>query len=137
MPVPAPQPPPPVPVSADAAGEVNKVLGGIRVTFGAGSSVLNPTTEAALRSLARMLKGNEQASLNVLAYAAGSAEDPSTPRRLSLSRGMAARAVLLNEGIASTRIYVRALGAAGPGAPPDRVDVLQVGIGPQAAGAPR
>ena len=137
VPIPAPQPPPPVPVSAGAAGDVNKVLGGIRVTFGPGSSELNPTTEAALRSLARTLKADAQASVNVLAYAAGSPEDPSTPRRLSLARGLAARAVLLNEGIASTRIYVRALGAPLPGAPADRVDVVQVGIGPHAADAPR
>ena len=75
-----------------------------------------------------------------MAYAAGSAEDPSTPRRLSLARALAARAVLLHEGVASTRIYVRALGASGSGAaglPPDRVEVMQVGIAPQAAGAAR
>ena len=57
------------------------------------------------------------------AYAAGSPEDPSTPRRLSLARALAARAVLINEGIASTRIYVRALGSAADDGPADRVDL--------------
>ena len=75
----------------------------------------------------------------MVATAAGSADDPSTPRRLSLSRALAARAVLITEGIASTRIYVRALGASGPpDGPPDRVDV-SAGLpgAPPPAAAPR
>ena len=61
--------------------------------------------------------------VQVTAFAAGSPEDPSTPRRLSLARALAARAVLINEGIASTRIYVRALGSAAGDGPADRVDL--------------
>jgi hypothetical protein len=69
--------------------------------------------------------------VTVQAYAQGTKEDPSTPRRLSLSRGLAARAVLLNDGIASTRIYLRALGASDAGdGPPNRVDVTLEAPGP-------
>ena len=39
------------------------------------------------------------------------------------ARALAARAVLISEGIPSARIYVRALGAAGGDGPADRVDV--------------
>ncbi len=123
VPVARPQPAPAIPVTADAPGEAARVQGGVRATFGADRSDLNPATEDALRTFARRVKGHETAAINVLAYAAGSANDPSTPRRLSLARALAARAVLMNEGIASTRIYVRALGMAGGDGPPDRVDV--------------
>ena len=122
--VPTAQPiaPPPVPVAADAPGAVSAVAGGRRVTFGADRTDLNPATESALREFARSVKEGE-AAVNVNAFAAGGPEDPSTPRRLSLARALAARAVLISEGIPSARIYVRALGAAGGDGPADRVDV--------------
>ncbi len=122
VPVQRPPDPPPVVVAADAPGEAFPEPGGVRATFGATRADLNATTEAAIRSFARPLRSTEQA-INVLAYAAGSADDPSTPRRLSLARALAARAVLINEGIPSTRIYVRALGSAGGDGPADRVDL--------------
>ncbi len=122
VPVQRPPDPPPVVVSADAPGEAFPAPGGVRATFGASRADLNTATEAAIRSFARPLRGTDQA-INVLAYATGSADDPSTPRRLSLARALAARAVLINEGIASTRIYVRALGSASGDGPADRVDL--------------
>jgi len=122
VPVQRPPDPPPIPVAADAPGDASPVPGGVRTTFGANRSELNAGTEAAIRSFARPLRSTAQA-IQVLAYAAGSPEDPSTPRRLSLARALAARAVLINEGIASTRIYVRALGPAAGDGPPDRVDL--------------
>ena len=126
VPVAKPQPPPAVPVAADAPGEAAPVTGGVRATFGADRSDLNPATEDAIRIFARGMKEGT-AAINVLAYASGSANDPSTPRRLSLARALAARAVLINEGIVSTRIYVRALGVAGGEGPPNRVDVTAEG----------
>lgn len=134
---PAPTPPaalPAIPMQPDAPGAATRIIGGLRVTFGHDVADLNPTTVAALRSVARTVGAEPNASLNVYAYADGPPDDPSTPRRLSLSRALAVRAVLMSEGIVSTRIYVRALGATTlPGAadgPPDRVDVTQVGIAP-------
>jgi len=123
VPMQHPPPPPPVPVADDAPGQVTTIPGGIRVTFGAGRADLNPATVTALRDVARGLK-EQTTPVNIYAYAAGTPDDPSTPRRLSLSRALAARAVLINEGIASPRIYPRALGASGAGADPDRVDVV-------------
>ena len=58
------------------------------------------------------------------AWSAGTPDDPSTPRRLSLARALAVRAVLISEGVASPRIYVRALGADG-GDPPDRAEITR------------
>ncbi len=132
VPVATPPPTTPPPVAADAPGEPSPIPGGVRVTFGPDRADLNGATVQALRDFARTMKGNEQETVNVVATARGTAEDPSTPRRLSLSRALAARSVLVNEGIASTRIYVRALGANGPEGPADRVDLVASGV---AAGA--
>lgn len=122
VPVQRPPEPPPVPVAADAPGDAAPLPGGLRATFGPARSDLNAATEAAIRQFARPLRDTAQ-PVQVAAYAAGSPEDPSTPRRLSLARALAARAVLINEGIASTRIYVRALGSAVGDGPADRVDL--------------
>jgi outer membrane protein OmpA-like peptidoglycan-associated protein len=114
-----------VEIAPDAPGTAER-LGkeGLRITFGPGSAVLNPATAAALRDLARRLSAT--GSLTVAAFAPGTPEDPSTARRISLARALAARGVLIGEGIASPRILVRALGASAPIAegPPDRVDLL-------------
>lgn len=121
---PRPLPPAvPVPVLADAVGAASPLPGGVRVTFGAGKSDLNPATADALRDLARKVRADPNVDLNLYSYAAGQPDDPSTPRRLSLSRALAVRAVLMSEGVASTRLYPRALGATAAGGPPDRVDV--------------
>jgi outer membrane protein OmpA-like peptidoglycan-associated protein len=126
-------PAPTIPLVPDAVGEATKIPGGVRVTFAPGKADLNPATEAALRELGRTLAADPNTAVNVFAYAAGTADDPSTPRRLSLSRALAARAVLMSEGIASTRIYPRALGNTAPDGPPDRVDVQQPGAPPPPA----
>jgi hypothetical protein len=47
---------------------------------------------------------------------------------MALLRGLAARSVLMNSGIASTRIYVRVIGqppAGAAGAPQDYIDLTQ------------
>jgi outer membrane protein OmpA-like peptidoglycan-associated protein len=132
---PAP-PPPPIPVVADAPGVASPIADGTRVTFGPDRSDLNPATVNALRGVAQEAKANPTVPVNVAAYAAGTPEDPSAPRRMSLSRALAARAVLINEGLASTRIYVRALGTNDPsGGPSDRVDVT-LGPPPQSDATP-
>ena len=119
-------PPPPVPVVADAPGAAIPRKDGERITFGAGRADLNPATDAAIRALAHAAPPFAATTFTITAYAAGNADDPSTPRRLSLSRALAVRSVLIAEGIPSTRIYVKALGASAPAgnAPSDRVDVL-------------
>ena len=118
--------PPPPPVVAAAAGEVIAVPGGTRITFAPESADLNPATDAALRQIGSEAAQNPAAVVNVIAYASGAKEDPSTPRRMSLDRALAARAVLMAAGVPSTRIYLRALGTASREGPPDRVDLVVV-----------
>jgi outer membrane protein OmpA-like peptidoglycan-associated protein len=133
-------PPPPEPVvAADAGGAAAPISEGLRITFGSGRAELSPATEGAIKNFAHTAPKTENASINVLAYAAGTQDDPSTARRLSLSRALAVRSVLMAEGIASTRIYVRALGAASGDGPPDRADLTVMGssASAEAPGAPK
>ena len=125
MPAHAPPPPPPVPVRDDAGGVASAIPGGLRVTFGAGGSDLNPATLAAIRGAAGQAMANPATIISITAWAPGVADDPSTPRRLSLDRALAVRAVLINAGIASERIRAVAKGMADMAdGPPDRADVL-------------
>ena len=132
MPPHTPPPPPPVPVKASAAGSATAVPGGLRVTFGTGSADLNPSTEAALLAFAQSARG-DRAGIDVIATAPGAPDDPSTPRRLSLSRALAARAVLIAAGIPSPRIYVRAMGSIIGQGPANRVDLVMRGPAKQAS----
>ncbi len=140
VPLHPPPPPPPVAVVQTATGTATPIAGGVRISFGAGSADVNPVTMQALHDFAARMKADPSVRADLDATSAGSADDPSTPRRLALSRGLAARAVLINDGIPSTRIYVRVMGTApanggsAPNAstspnlsasvPPDRVDMV-------------
>lgn len=116
--------PPPVPIKPDAVGAASPIQGGTRITFGPGSASLNPATHAALLAIAARARANPVLQVSVIAWAPGSPDDPSIPRALALERALAARAVLINAGVVSDRIFAIANGLVGIGAgPPDRLDV--------------
>jgi outer membrane protein OmpA-like peptidoglycan-associated protein len=115
--------PPPPPVSDKAATNAAPTVSGLRVTFASGQSELSPESVAAIKQFASGPTTGDTSSFNVMAYAPGSPDDPSTARRVSLSRAMAVRSALVADGVPSARIYVRALGAQSGDGPPDRVDV--------------
>lgn len=77
-----------------------------------------------LSALAAMLAENDALRLRLNAYAPGATAEESRSRRLSLSRALAVRSRLVDAGISSTRIEVRALGNAATEGPLDRVDVI-------------
>jgi outer membrane protein OmpA-like peptidoglycan-associated protein len=101
----------------------------VRLVFDSGKTDLTPDEEAAIRDLAHAIPTPAVSSVNVVAYAAGKPDDPSTARRVSLSRGMAVRSVLLASGVPSAQIYVRALGATASDGPADRVELTVARIG--------
>lgn len=140
VPPPAAQapPPPPPPISDTAASSAKAVGAGLRVTFGEGETDLSPASAGAIQNLVRTGPQGDGISFNVVAYAAGVPEDPSTARRLSLARALAVRSALIADGVSSTRIYVRALGAQAGDAPADRVDLSVLGANapPVPASAP-
>ncbi len=112
--------PPPVSSAAPSAGQVN-------LNFDAGKSDLSGEGSGALEALARALANTED-RIQIRAYASASGADAASgARRLSLSRALAVRGFLIDRGIRSTRIDVRALGAPGDNSPPDRVEVVPVG----------
>jgi len=120
-------PPPPPPISDNSTTAATSNGAGLRVTFGAGQADLSPSSAAAIKQLVATAPPGPNTSFNVAGYAAGTPEDPSTARRLSLSRALAVRSALMADGVNSTRIYVRALGAASKEEPADRVDLAVLG----------
>lgn len=125
----APPTPPPLapPVSATSTTRAADSAAGMRLTFDAAATDLSTASMDAIRRFIGAAPNRDTATFNVLAYAAGKADDPSVARRLSLSRALAVRTALIAEGVASSRIFVRALGSQAAGGPPDRVDVSLLG----------
>ncbi len=95
----------------------------LQVRFRASSSALTRDDEDLLKTIADKVAATE-ARLQLKAYAEGSGNDTSKARRLSLSRALAVRSFLIENGLRSTRIDVRALGIARDGGVPDRVDIV-------------
>lgn len=114
---PFPMPADPVAVK-DAVGTVRPIEGGLRLTFAPDKADLNTETRNGVLAFARMLKENPDVHGLVDVTASGVPNDPSRPRRVALQRGLAVRAVLMNDGIPSTRIYVRVIGL------PDKTGIL-------------
>lgn len=139
-PPPAVIPPPFVPVQLHPPvppGEVKPVAeaknsvqtlpdGGTRVLFAGNSADLNPAALDALRALGKTLATRTDRRVILVAHATLPGDDISMPRRISLARALAVRSILINAGVATTRIYPRALGRPDPGdtAPADRLDIL-------------
>ncbi len=126
-------PPPPPPVSAQATTAAAPTPAGLRLTFAEGQSDLSPDSAASIKQFAAAAPTAASATFNVQAYAPGAKDDPSSARRLSLARAMAVRSALVADGVASARIFVRALGAQYGSGPPDRVDIDIMGDNAAAA----
>ena len=95
----------------------------MRVDFLGATTRLTPDAERSLGSLAATMAESD-GRLQLKAYAGGTGETLSSSRRLSLSRALAVRSFLIEQGIRSTRIDVRALGRAEDSGPPERVDIV-------------
>ena len=126
-PLPGAQPPAPPPVSDTAETKAAPTSSGLRLTFAPGESDLSPESSASIKQLTAQVPLGDLTTFNVLAYAPGKADDPSTARRVSLSRAMAVRSALVADGVPSARIFVRALGEKFGDGPPDRADISVMG----------
>ncbi len=96
----------------------------IRVLFPDGSIELSDDARRRLSAVATALGENTTIRVQILAYANSNADGASRARRLSLSRALAVRAYLIERGVRSTRMNVRALGDKFVDGPADRVDIL-------------
>jgi len=113
--------------SANGADLASAAPGGdqIRLGFNSGASEIDPSARAKLDGIAQGLTQNPKLRLQLLAYAGGTSDAGNQARRLSLSRALSVRSYLMDKGVPSTRIDVRALGnKVEEGGPPDRVDVV-------------
>lgn len=119
-PAPAPQVAALPPASQPTEGRVG------RLDFGSGVADLPANARDALDKAAAEMKQDESVRLQIVAYATGGDEAGSQARRLSLSRALAVRSYLIEQGVRSTRMDVRALGNRSPDGPADRVDMIIV-----------
>jgi len=97
----------------------------LRIEFHEASTRIPPPAQESLRAVAAAAKESD-GRLQLKAFASGSADTASGARRTSLSRALAVRSFLIEQGVRSTRIDVRALGGANDDGPSERVDVLYI-----------
>lgn len=95
----------------------------LRIVFDADSSKLPKSSKDALLDMSNKLSSSETLRLQLLAYAGTASTSASAARRLSLSRALAVRSFLIENGVRSTRIDVRALGNKSSDAVSERVDI--------------
>lgn len=118
-PAPTPTAPSPTPSSL-TDGSV-----ALSLSFAAGASDLPAGSASELSAIAQQMNADDSLRLTIRAYAEGTAEEASQARRLSLSRALAVRSYLIEQGIRGPRMDVRALGhRIDP--PRDRVDLVLV-----------
>jgi len=97
--------------------------GAVSIAFSGQDGTLPPTATDQLEAFAARMAATPDAQAQILAYANAEDGNVSRARRLSLTRALATRSFLIERGIASSRIDVRALGNQVPDGAPDRVDV--------------
>ncbi len=98
----------------------------MQIAFAAGEAEMPDNAHVALAAIAERLGKDDTLRLQLKAYAGGGADSASHARRLSLSRALAVRSKLIEQGVRSTRIDVRALGNKSESGPSDRVEVILV-----------
>lgn len=98
----------------------------MRIVFEADSSKLPQDARNALKALSDQMGKQDALRLQLLAYAGNTDTSASAARRLSLSRALAVRSFLIENGVRSTRIDVRALGNKSTDEVTERVDITVV-----------
>ena len=96
----------------------------VSLSFQARQATLPGDVASKLASVIKRLSSDDNARVQLVAYAKGGGGSPSQARRLSLSRALAVRSYIMSKGIRSTRMDVRALGDQAGSEAADRVDVV-------------
>ena len=112
------------PAQLAALPDANSQL--ISIGFQPGITGIAAGDRKQLEALSGRLK-DTQARLRLRAYASAEGSSVSRARRTSLKRALEVRSLLIEYGMRSTRIDVRALGEANDGGPEDRVDIVLIG----------
>ncbi len=114
-------PPETAPEAMPATGNDEYSLG-----FAPDSFEISEAAKAQLDRVIASMGKDDDLRIQLQAYAQGDGTNASKARRLSLSRALQVRSYLIDRGVRSTRIDVRALGANVPSGPADRVDIKTV-----------
>ena len=93
------------------------------IPFDANDAKLPTQLKTHLADLADSIRDDKDIRLQLMAYAGGDSISAGKARRMSLSRALSVRSFLIENGIRSTRIDVRALGNKTTTDPINRVDV--------------
>ena len=135
-PVPMPEPVLPQPRYSSVQKESKQVValpppstkipatGPLTVLFSPGSSVLNAEASKHISNIIKKMESDPSLRLQLVAYATSTDDNPSRARRLSLSRALAVRSNIVEQGVKSSRMDVLALGSKFEEAPGDRVDAV-------------
>ena len=105
------------PDAATATGGPSQVL------FNGDDTKLSADAQGVLETVVAKMASSDGLRVQLLAYAAGEDLTSSKARRISLSRALSVRSYLIEKGVRSTRIDVRALGDKADSDPKNRVDV--------------
>jgi len=119
---PAPAPAPTQQAAAPASIDL-KPGQALRIVFEESATKLPTTAEANLGQLAATIRDSKDYRVQLMAYAGAKDLSTSKARRISLSRALAVRSFLIDKGVRSTQIDVRALGSKTAEKPTNRVDV--------------
>jgi len=97
-----------------------------KIPFIAQEAELPSSSLNTLIGIATALNQNDEVRIQLKAYAANYGDSASHARRLSLTRALTVRSFLIENGVRSTRIDVRALGNKAKNGKSDRVDVFVI-----------
>ena len=127
----APPAPPPAPAAAPQVAALHP-QGGLaavsaQVVFAPSITDMPDQAKATLDRVVAAMKADDQIRVQLIAYAGGPPDQSSQARRISLSRAISVRSYLVEQGVKSVRIDVRAMGNRSDSAgPQDRVDVVPI-----------
>ena len=108
---------------ASTASTTSSDDGAVQVIFNGDDTKLSADGQAAVDRVLGELEKSDGVRVQLMAYAVGDDLTASQARRISLSRALSVRSYLIEKGMRSSRIDVRALGDKGEGDPKNRVDV--------------
>lgn len=97
-----------------------------QVLFNGDNTKLSADGQSVLDGVISELGSSDKLRVQLMAYAAGEDLSSSKARRISLSRALSVRSYLIEKGVRSTRIDVRALGDKAEGDQKNRVDVNMI-----------
>jgi outer membrane protein OmpA-like peptidoglycan-associated protein len=115
----------PTQVQVASAASMGNVVNTVK--FAAGTTDLPTGSKSVLDTVAGKLLGDDALRVQLVAHATGGTDQAMEARRVSLARAVAVRAYLIDKGVRSLRMDVRALGNRSDDGPAtDQVDLLIV-----------